>query len=202
MNNEKVNPVALSPVVRRAEDRAAQPANGVGANSAGDGSPARKPRSDAPNLFRMLHHALRGRYLLVIIGGVLVAGACAVTAWRYTHPVYASDALVHIAFSMPVVRTSTDQNQGLPMFDTFMESQKTLITSRRVIDMAVLGSGVAGLWPAGSPGGRSVFCRTPWRRPEVTQRAYQNNGGRPGSGDGGGGGHFDRQCLCRTVYPN
>jgi Mrp family chromosome partitioning ATPase/uncharacterized protein involved in exopolysaccharide biosynthesis len=53
-------------------------------------------------------------------------------------PTYRSSALLRIAYTLPAVMRETDQNGAKPMFDTFMTSQRLLITSRRVIDQAML----------------------------------------------------------------
>ena len=42
----------------------------------------------------------------------------------------------------PTILKQTDQNAPLPMFDMFMQSQRTLITSRRVMNQAI----VDGVW--------------------------------------------------------
>lgn len=90
-----------------------------------------------PSIWRWMHSHLRGRYLSVVALGLLCGAASGFLAWRQVKPpTYASEGLVRIAYSLPQVREETDHNQPLPMFETFMSSQKTLITSRRVIDMA------------------------------------------------------------------
>ena len=82
---------------------------------------------------------LRGRYLLAIGLGALLGGAGAVVSWRLGYPVYESMGLIRIANARPQVLNATDQNEPLPgvMFDTFMQSQKLLISSRRVVEVAV-----------------------------------------------------------------
>lgn len=89
------------------------------------------------NIAKIIHHELRGRYVFVIVLGVIFGAAAAVASLRLTHSVYRSEGLVRIAYSLPEVVQETDQNRPLLMFDTFMQSQKLLMTSRRLIDMAV-----------------------------------------------------------------
>jgi polysaccharide biosynthesis transport protein len=81
--------------------------------------------------------ALRRRWKLVVVAGIFTGIAGAMAGWRATKPVYRSVGLVRIAYTLPPVLQETDQNQPLQMFDTFMQSQSLLITSRRVTDMAV-----------------------------------------------------------------
>lgn len=91
----------------------------------------------SPNILRIVHRGLRGRYPLVIILGAVMGLAAAATGWRLTPSVYRSEGLVRIAYSLPEIFQETDQNRPMLMFDTFMQSQKLLMTSRRVIDMAI-----------------------------------------------------------------
>lgn len=86
---------------------------------------------------RWILESLRGRYLIAVGLGVVCGGLLAGVAWKFVKPVYHSEGLVRIAYTMPEVMTQTDQNAAMPQFDTFMLSQRLLITSRRVIDMAI-----------------------------------------------------------------
>ena len=72
-----------------------------------------------------------------MVTGAVVGLGLGAFMWHQTKPNFTSEGLVRIAYSLPQVRGETDQNQALPMFETFMQSQKTLITSHRVIDAAV-----------------------------------------------------------------
>ncbi len=94
--------------------------------------------ASSPNMLRVVHDALRGRYLGVVSAGLLIGALCAAAGWKLTRPKYSSEGLVRIAYALPIVRQETDQNAPVPMFDTFMQSQKTLIDSRRVIDQAIM----------------------------------------------------------------
>lgn len=90
-----------------------------------------------PNVLKMIHHALRGRYVIAVAMGIVFAAGAALGTWHFTHALYRSEGLVRIAYSMPEIFQETDQNRPMLMFDTFMQSQKLLMTSRRVIDLAV-----------------------------------------------------------------
>jgi len=100
------------------------------------------PAKPAPNILKMVHDALRGRYLAVVSAGLIVGAVAAAGGWKMTKPIYTSEGLVRIAYSLPPIQKSTDQNAPLPMFDMFMQSQKTLIMSRRVMNQAI----VDGVW--------------------------------------------------------
>ncbi len=85
---------------------------------------------------QILHRSLRGHYPIVIMLGVLFGLGGAVLGWIVPKPVYRSEGLIQIRYAQPSVDPGMAQS-GLTPFDVFMESQKTLITSRRVIDKAL-----------------------------------------------------------------
>jgi Mrp family chromosome partitioning ATPase/uncharacterized protein involved in exopolysaccharide biosynthesis len=86
----------------------------------------------------MVHQALRGRYVLAIILGMITGGLGTAAGWKLGKPTYHSESLIRVAYSLPQVFERTDQNEPMgQMFDTFMQSQRLLITSRRVTDMAL-----------------------------------------------------------------
>jgi Mrp family chromosome partitioning ATPase len=86
---------------------------------------------------QVLHSALRGRYHWAITLSILFGFLGGAVAWQLGKPKYESRGLLRIAYTRPVVLVETDQNAPLLMFDTYMASQRMLITSRRVIDNAV-----------------------------------------------------------------
>ena len=89
------------------------------------------------DLGRFVHRALRGKYGLAIVFGLITGSLAAFIGFKLGHPFYHSEGLVRIAYTLPEVSQETDQNRPMAMFDTFMQSQKLLITSRPVIDMAI-----------------------------------------------------------------
>src|SRR2546423_12934201 len=84
----------------------------------------------------VLHRSLRGNYPLIVALGVLFGLGGAALGWFIPKPVYRSEGLIQIRYAQPAVDPGMAQS-GLTPFDVFMESQKTLITSRRVIDKAL-----------------------------------------------------------------
>jgi capsular exopolysaccharide synthesis family protein len=98
-----------------------------------------EPAAQPLNIGKVIFRGLRGRYLLAISLGILLGGGAAAVAWRLGYPIYESQGLIRIANARPQVLSPTDQNEAIPMlmFDTFMQSQKLLISSRRVVDVAV-----------------------------------------------------------------
>jgi capsular exopolysaccharide synthesis family protein len=112
----------------------APPAHGAGAHVGNGQSPA-----GTVNIPRLIHRALRGRYTAAILLGIVFGGAAGAAAWRLGHPIYESQGLIRIANALPVVVTRNDINDPMPMlmFDTFLQSQKLLIGSRRMVDAAI-----------------------------------------------------------------
>jgi succinoglycan biosynthesis transport protein ExoP len=103
------------------------------------GQPAELPPALPANYFQITRRALRGRYLLSIGLGLITAAACAAAAWMLVHPVYESHGLLHISNGAPVVLQETDFNRPLPVlqFDTYMQNQKVILTSPRLIESAI-----------------------------------------------------------------
>ena len=84
---------------------------------------------------RIVHQALRGRYVLSLVLGLIVGGAFGALAWKMGRPVYYSEGIVRIQYSLPAVLGGTE-NRPLANFEQFMLSQRMVITSRRVIELA------------------------------------------------------------------
>ncbi|HZL36078.1 MAG TPA: hypothetical protein VFC78_12250 [Tepidisphaeraceae bacterium] len=90
-----------------------------------------------PNYGKLVHAAFRGRYPLVIGLGLLVGGIGAALGWKLAWPTFRSEGLVRIAYTVPAVDQPSDLSEPMLMFDTKMQSQGMLITSRRMIDQAL-----------------------------------------------------------------
>jgi Mrp family chromosome partitioning ATPase/uncharacterized protein involved in exopolysaccharide biosynthesis len=87
---------------------------------------------------RSVHVALRGRYLWVIVLGFLCSAVFGAVTWRLARPIYHSEGLLRIAYTLPEVIQETDQNKPLAQFDTFILSQRMVIGSRRILDQAIM----------------------------------------------------------------
>jgi Mrp family chromosome partitioning ATPase len=101
----------------------------------GSGAP---PSTDGSwDIVQILGRALRGRYLLAVVLSMLGAGIGATTGWYSAGPLYRSDGMVRIASVLPQVIQQNDQNQPIPMLESFMEAQQGLITSRSMLEKAL-----------------------------------------------------------------
>src|SRR5215207_10362487 len=93
-------------------------------------------QSDVVRALGFAHRALRGRYAAAAILTLAVGAGGAVAGWVIGQPTYRSEGLLRIAYALPEVMQETDQNKPMAQYDAFMLSQRMLITSQRVIDVA------------------------------------------------------------------
>jgi len=89
------------------------------------------------NPLLLVHKLLRGRYVwAIVLAAVLGAGAAAV-GYKALPLEYESTSTIRIAPVLPKVLFENEENAMIPMFDSFVQTQVSLIQSRRVIDMAM-----------------------------------------------------------------
>lgn len=94
------------------------------------------PQSDQ-NPLLLVHKLLRGRYLLATVLGVVLGGMGAVVGYLAIQPEYASEAIIRVAPVLPKVLYENEQNAMMPMFDSFIQTQISLVKSRRVVEEAI-----------------------------------------------------------------
>ncbi|MGE5609592.1 MAG: P-loop NTPase [Bacillota bacterium] len=87
--------------------------------------------------YRVVHRALRGRYIVVLVIGLLGAGLGSWAGWRSQKPLYRSEGVIRIAYATPPALKETDVNGPLAMFEALMQSQRLLLTGRRLLDLAL-----------------------------------------------------------------
>ena len=110
-------------------------------NQSGYPASAKAPgTSPEQNPLLLLHRLLRGRYAAAIILAILLGAAGAVGGYIALALEYQSTAQIRIAPVMPKILFESEQSSVLPMFDSFVQTQVSLIQSRRVVDMAMQGS--------------------------------------------------------------
>ena len=83
---------------------------------------------------RIVHRALRGRYRTTAVIALAAASIGALGGWRWMGSYYRSEGMVRIASSLPPVIQETDQTRTIPMFDSFMQAQQEMVTSRTVLE--------------------------------------------------------------------
>jgi succinoglycan biosynthesis transport protein ExoP len=89
------------------------------------------------NPLHNVYLALRGNYIWSIVLGLICGGLCSALAWRLAKPLYHAEGLLKIAYTLPEVLQETDQNRPLAQFDTFLQSQRMIIASHRILDPAI-----------------------------------------------------------------
>lgn len=100
----------------------------------GDGPATTTPTA---NPLTTVHSLLRGRYWIAAILVVVGLGVGSFVGYRLKPPVYRSTGLVRVKPILPRVLYQSEQNGVMPMFDTFVDSQVSLLESQRVIDLAM-----------------------------------------------------------------
>ena len=97
-----------------------------------------EPAQSHVNPLLRIHLLLYGRYKWAILLG-LVLGACgAAYVWKSMPPKWQVTGFVRVKPYIPPVLNVTDQNGILPMFETFVSLQVSLLQSQRVLDQARL----------------------------------------------------------------
>jgi Mrp family chromosome partitioning ATPase/uncharacterized protein involved in exopolysaccharide biosynthesis len=94
------------------------------------------PRAQ-PNPALLLWRLLRGRVVLAIGVGLVLAVPLAVVAYSLVPVRYTSTGIVRVAPTLPRVMYKSDENGTLPLFDSFASAQASYLSSRRVLDKAV-----------------------------------------------------------------
>ncbi len=101
---------------------------------------------------RQIHRALRGRYRITFVVTLLLSVVGFSLGWEWSGLLYRSEGMIRIASALPPVLKQTDQNQPIPMFDSFIQAQQELMTSRAVLEAATLDP----LWSAKRLGGQKL----------------------------------------------
>jgi Mrp family chromosome partitioning ATPase/capsular polysaccharide biosynthesis protein len=86
---------------------------------------------------QLIKRSLRGRLGILITLSVLFASVGAVLGYMAEKPKYVSEGLVRIAFALPPILRETEQNNAVPMYDSYMGSQALRMTSRSVLESAL-----------------------------------------------------------------
>ncbi|MCL2645705.1 MAG: AAA family ATPase [Phycisphaerales bacterium] len=79
---------------------------------------------------------LRGRYHWAIILGVILGAVGGIGGYLAKVPPYQSVGTIQIRAVVPKILYPTDQNNVMPMFESFIQSQVAIIQSQRVLEMA------------------------------------------------------------------
>ncbi|MGD1916830.1 MAG: GumC family protein [Phycisphaerales bacterium] len=89
-----------------------------------------------PNPIMLVHRALRGRYLLAIAIGMVLAIPGALVGYKLMPPVYTSEGRITIDPTRPVVLYENEINDAITGFESFVRSQSNTLRSPRVLQDA------------------------------------------------------------------
>ncbi|MFI4915950.1 MAG: GumC family protein [Phycisphaerales bacterium JB060] len=145
-------------------------------------APASQEQTGNPIL--MVHRALRGRYLLGIAIGALLAVPGALVGYNLMPPVYTSTGVINIDPSGQVLLYKNEFNENIASFDSFVRSQATTLESPGVMQTAAKELATAGKIPADPAnwvrlqratevsvprGGREIYLRVTMKDPRLAK---------------------------------
>jgi capsular exopolysaccharide synthesis family protein len=100
------------------------------------------------NPILLVHRALRGRYLLAVALGLMLAVPGAIIGYKLLPPVYTSTGVVTIDPTRPVLLYENEINKSITAFESFVRSQASTLESPRVMQDAAKKLAERGLLPA------------------------------------------------------
>jgi Mrp family chromosome partitioning ATPase len=101
---------------------------------------ANAPRTledDDGKVLRIIHAALRGRYLLAIALGAILAAALGSVGWFTTQPLYQATGYVRVKAYTPTILTDNEKSGEMPRYENYLKAQANTMRSRRVISDAM-----------------------------------------------------------------
>lgn len=108
---------------------------------------APKGPGHSTNPVLLVHRALRGRYMLAIAIGAVLAIPGALIGYKLMPPVYTSNGMVTVDPTQQVVLNPNDVNAPITGFDSFVRSQARLLESPRVMQNAATRLARDGVLP-------------------------------------------------------
>ena len=91
--------------------------------------------------FKRLHLLLRGRYHWAVLLGLIGALGGAYLGFNFKKPEYQSTGMLRVRPVVPTILYANEDSGVMPMFKAFVESQVQLMTSPRVLTMAMESDG-------------------------------------------------------------
>jgi succinoglycan biosynthesis transport protein ExoP len=84
-----------------------------------------------------LHRMMRGRYLWAIGCAIILGGLGAAAGFKAGQKTFKSTGQIRVMPVVPKIMYSTDEKGTMPMFETYVEAQASLLRSQRVLDKAI-----------------------------------------------------------------
>jgi len=115
------------------------------------------PPPEGPNPFKIAWRCLRGRLVWAAVLAVLLAAPAAFVGYKALPPLYSSQGILVVQSELPKIVYDTEDNRPIARFDAYMQTQATLLGSRRVADRAsLLLEQRLPSWPRGIDGVRAL----------------------------------------------
>jgi len=122
--------------------------------SAGD--PLGSPHGQE-SVFQFVHRRLRGRYAWAIGLGLALAIPFALLAYKVKDPEFASTGIIRVHSKVDAALYSIPEYDSLPHFSRFVRTQSSLVSSRRVLELALQNEELRQTgWPGGAEGLRDL----------------------------------------------
>lgn len=87
--------------------------------------------------YQLLRRALRGWYMPAVGLGLLLGALGALAGWNLGRAEYRSEGLVRLAYEVPAVMQEREYRTPVEIFQAFLQSQQALLSSRRLVDLAL-----------------------------------------------------------------
>lgn len=92
---------------------------------------------DDGKMLRIIHAALRGRYLIAGIVGIVIAAGAGSAAWFNTKPIFQATGYVRVKAYTPKILIDNEKSGEMPRYDNYLMAQANTMRSRRVVDEAM-----------------------------------------------------------------
>ena len=89
------------------------------------------------NLVALAYRSLRGRIMVTLLLTAALATAGVWAGYTIRKPVYTSTGIVRVAPTLPKIMYDSEQNQLMPLFDSYVSSQATFMASHPVLRKTV-----------------------------------------------------------------
>ncbi|MEO0965591.1 MAG: hypothetical protein AAFY08_10770 [Planctomycetota bacterium] len=130
--------------------------------------PSTGPAEGGGNILIALHYLMQGRYAVALIGALIVGGAAASYMWFNHKPLYTSQGWIRISPNKEVILNRMEDS-NIPMFEQWVRVQAKLMTTPRVLDLAMDSPTWAEREAGTGPNTRGWFESRVRTRVEATQ---------------------------------
>ena len=102
---------------------------------------------------QFIRRKLRGRYRVTFLLAMLFALCGVITGYTVAPVKYESTGLIQFKPSLPTILYKSEVNQPMPLFDSYVSAQATMIRSRAILEEALKDESFSSItWPEGPEG--------------------------------------------------